>query len=57
MTANLCPQKWWRYTLEQAIMVFQDQKVDLQEIKQWAKAEKHLDKFKEFTKALTKIKN
>jgi hypothetical protein len=44
-----------RQALEQAIMVFQDQKVDLQEIKRWAKAENHLDKFKEFTKALKKI--
>jgi len=46
-----------RQALEQAIMVFQNQKIDLQEIKRWVKAENQLDKFKEFTKALTKIKN
>jgi hypothetical protein len=38
-------------------MVFQDQKVNLREIESWAKAENYLDKFKEFTKALMKIKN
>jgi len=38
-------------------MVFQDQKVDLPEIERWAKAENYLDKFKEFKKALKKIKN
>ena len=42
--------------LEQAIMVFQDQKVDLKEIERWAKSENHLDKFKEFTRALKKSK-
>jgi hypothetical protein len=42
--------------LEQAIMVFQDQEVDLNEIEVWAKAEKHLDKFKEFIKALKKAR-
>ena len=46
-----------RQSLEQAIMVFQDQKVDLQEVKRWAKAENQMDKFKEFIKALAKIKN
>lgn len=45
-----------RQALEQAVMVFQDQKVDLQKIEQWAKAENHLDKFKKFTKALKKSK-
>jgi hypothetical protein len=46
-----------RQALEQAVMVFQDQKVDLQEIERWAKVEKHLDKFKEFTKAVKKLKH
>ena len=45
-----------RQALEQAVMVFQDQKVDLQEIERWAKAESHFDKFKEFKKVLKKIK-
>jgi hypothetical protein len=38
-------------------MVFQAQKVDLQEIERWAKAENHLDKFKEFIKAVKKLKH
>jgi hypothetical protein len=42
--------------LEQAIMVFQDQNVNLQDIELWAKAEDHFDKFKEFVKALKKSK-
>ncbi len=41
--------------LEQAVMVFQDQKIDLQDIEQWAKAENHLDKYKEFLKTLKKM--
>jgi hypothetical protein len=45
-----------RQALEQAVMVFQDQKIDLQEIKNWAKTENQLDKFEEFTKALKKPK-
>lgn len=44
-----------RQALEQAVMVYQNQKVDLQVIEQWAKAENHLDKFKEFKKILRKI--
>lgn len=43
-----------RQALEQAVMVFQDQKVNLQEIERWAQAEGCLDKFKEFKKALKK---
>ncbi len=43
-----------KQALEQAIMVLQDQKVDLQEVKLWAKTENHLNKFKEFLKALKK---
>jgi len=31
--------------LEQAVMLFQDQKDDLQEIERWEKAENQLDKF------------
>jgi hypothetical protein len=44
----------WRdlQALEQAIMVCQDQEVNLQDIERWAKAENYLDKFKEFTKSL-----
>ena len=42
--------------LEQAIMVFQNQKIDLKEIERWAKAENYLEKFNEFKKALKKIK-
>lgn len=41
-----------RQALEQATMVFQDQKVDLREIERWAKAENYLDKFQEFKKAI-----
>jgi len=41
-----------RQALEQAILVFQDQKVNLKEIRRWAKAENHLDKFEEFLKVL-----
>jgi hypothetical protein len=41
-----------RQALEQAVLVFKNQKIDLEEIKRWAKAENHLDKFKEFVKAL-----
>lgn len=41
-----------RQALEQAIMVSQDQKVNLKEIERWAKEEKQLDKFKEFKKSL-----
>ena len=43
-----------RQALEQAVMVFQDQDVDIQEIERWAKAEDHLNDFKAFTKALKK---
>lgn len=46
-----------RQALEQAIMVFQDQKVNLQEIQRFAKAENYLDKFQEFTKAIKKFKH
>jgi hypothetical protein len=42
--------------LEQAILVLQDQKVDLKEVRRWAKAENHLDKFEEFAKAVKKLK-
>lgn len=45
-----------RQALEQAILVFNDQKVNLKEIERWAKAENHLDKFEEFTKSLKKFK-
>lgn len=45
-----------RQALEQAVMVFQDQKVDLQEIERWAKAENYLDKFQEFRKTIKKLK-
>ncbi len=41
-----------RQALEQAVLVFQDQKVSLKEIERWAKAENHFDKFEEFRKAL-----
>lgn len=41
-----------RQSLEQAIMVFQDQKVSLKELERWAKAENFLKKFEEFKKAL-----
>lgn len=40
--------------LEQAIMVVNDQEVDLQEIELWAQGEKHLDKFNQFVDALKK---
>ena len=43
-----------RQALEQAVMVFQNQDVDIQEIERWAKAENHLDDFKTFIKALKK---
>ena len=43
-----------RQSLEQAVMVFQDQNVDLREIERWAKAENHLDKFREFTESIKK---
>jgi hypothetical protein len=43
-----------RQALEQAIIVFQDQKVNLKEIERWAKAENYLDKFEEFKKAIKK---
>ena len=43
--------------LEQAVMVFQDQKVDLKEIERWVKAENHLEKFKEFQKAVKKLRH
>ena len=42
--------------LEQAILVLQDQKVNLKEVQRWAKAENHLKKFEEFTKALKKFR-
>ena len=45
-----------RQALEQAVMVFQSQKVDLQEIQRWAKTENRLDGFKEFAK-LIKLRN
>jgi hypothetical protein len=44
-----------RQALEQAVMVFQDQKVNLQEIERWAKAENYLEKFKEFKKAVQQL--
>jgi hypothetical protein len=44
-----------RQAFEQAILVFQDQKVNLKEIERWANAENHLDKFQEFIKALKKL--
>jgi hypothetical protein len=43
--------------LEQAIMVFQDQEINLREIENWAKAENHLNKYKEFIKTLRKSKS
>jgi hypothetical protein len=46
-----------RQALEQAVMVFQDQKINLKEIEHWAKTENHLEKLKEFTKAIKKFKN
>lgn len=46
-----------RQALEQAILVFHDQKISLKEIQRWAKAENHLDKFKEFTKLIKKPKH
>ena len=45
-----------KQALEQALMVFQDQEVDLQDIENWAKTENHLNKFKEFIKELKKTK-
>jgi len=44
-----------RQALEQAIMVFEDQIVNLKEIKRWAKAENHLDKLEEFLMSIKKI--
>lgn len=41
-----------RQALEQAIMVSQDQKINLKEIERWAKAENYLNKFNEFVKSL-----
>ena len=46
-----------RQALEQAVMVFQDQKVNLEEIENWAKTENYLDKFQEFKNSLKKLKN
>ncbi|HSW72661.1 MAG TPA: hypothetical protein VLG44_04575 [Chlamydiales bacterium] len=45
-----------RQALEQALMVYQDQKVNLKELERWAKAENHLDKFKDFLKLLKRKK-
>ncbi len=42
--------------LEQAILVIQDQKTDLQEIEHWAQKEGYHDKFNEFIKAVEKAK-
>ena len=42
-------------SLEQAILVLQDQKIDLEEIKRWAKAENCLDKLKKFMKIAKKF--
>ncbi|HEY2810753.1 MAG TPA: hypothetical protein VGJ00_05140 [Rhabdochlamydiaceae bacterium] len=41
-----------RQALEQAVMVFQDQKVNLKAVERWSKAENHRDKFEEFIKIL-----
>lgn len=41
-----------KQALEQAVMVFQDQKVDINELKRWAKAENQQEAFREFTKTL-----
>jgi len=38
--------------LDQAVMVVQDQEINFREIEKWARAENHLDKFKEFIKRL-----
>lgn len=43
-----------RQALEQAIMVFQEQKTNLREIERWAKDEGYLEKFKEFKSAVKK---
>lgn len=45
-----------RQALEQAVLVFHDQNVNLKEIRRWAKVENHLDKFEEFTKLINKSK-
>lgn len=45
-----------RQALEQAIMVFQDQKVEIKKIEHWAKAEGYLDKFQDFKKAIKTFK-
>lgn len=45
-----------KQALEQAVMVFQDQEVDLQEIERWAKKEGYQDKFNAFIKAVKNIK-
>ena len=45
-----------RQALEQAIMVSQDQNVDLNEVENWAKKENYLKKFQEFIKSLKKHK-
>lgn len=43
-----------KQALEQAIMVAQDQEVDLKEVKRWAQSENHLDKYNDFAKLLKK---
>ena len=41
-----------RQALEQAVMVCQEQNVDLDAIKRWAKSENHMDKLGEFLKSI-----
>jgi hypothetical protein len=43
--------------LEQAVMVCQDQEVDLRAVENWAKSENYLDKFKKFIKKLHKLRS
>jgi hypothetical protein len=43
-----------RQSLEQALMVARAQKIDLKELKRWAKAENSLEKYSDFLKELNK---
>lgn len=41
--------------LEQALLVAEDHKIDLNDLKRWAKDENHLSKFSEFLEKLKKL--